>query len=149
MIGKVHLALAATLRRLGDSSGIDKRRQRADAGRPSSLKLQLLRFGTSTYDRTAKMAIISASAMIRSLSLFHVTLAALLLRNPQIIANQSVVALLGQSMQLVRHRISCPLTQTNLLHSPHPANFRPHPHPSPSSPSSSPSSDSPTSPPCP
>ncbi|KAH7072910.1 increased loss of mitochondrial DNA protein 1 [Paraphoma chrysanthemicola] len=46
------------------------------------------------------MAIISASAMIRSLSLFHVTLAALLVRSPQIIANQSVVALLGQSMQL-------------------------------------------------
>jgi hypothetical protein len=87
--------------------------------------------------------------MIRSLSLFHVTLAALLLRNPQIIANQSVVALLGQSMQLVRHRVSCSLAQTKFLHSPHPANFRPHPLPSPSSPSSSPSSDSPTSPPCP
>jgi hypothetical protein len=87
--------------------------------------------------------------MIRSLSLFHVTLAALLLRNPQIIANQSVVALLGQSMQLVRHRISCLLTHTNFLRSPHPASSRHHPHPSPSSPSSSPSSDSPTSPPCP
>ncbi|KAF2034681.1 hypothetical protein EK21DRAFT_56173 [Setomelanomma holmii] len=46
------------------------------------------------------MAIISAAAMIRSLSLFHVTLAALLLRNPKIIANQSIVLLLGQSMQL-------------------------------------------------
>ncbi|KAH7401901.1 increased loss of mitochondrial DNA protein 1 [Phaeosphaeria sp. MPI-PUGE-AT-0046c] len=46
------------------------------------------------------MAIISANAMIRSLSLFHMTLAAILLRNPQIIANQSIVLVLGQSMQL-------------------------------------------------
>lgn len=47
------------------------------------------------------MAIISASAMIRGLSLFHVTLAALLLRNPAILSNQSIVLLLGESMQLV------------------------------------------------
>ncbi|OAL53252.1 hypothetical protein IQ07DRAFT_585196 [Pyrenochaeta sp. DS3sAY3a] len=46
------------------------------------------------------MAIISASAMIRGLSLFHVTLAALLLRNPAILSNQSIVLLLGESMQL-------------------------------------------------
>ncbi|KAL5117221.1 hypothetical protein ACEQ8H_004910 [Pleosporales sp. CAS-2024a] len=38
--------------------------------------------------------------MIRSLSLFHMTLAAIFLRNPQIIANQSIVLVLGQSMQL-------------------------------------------------
>jgi hypothetical protein len=49
----------------------------------------------------AAMAIISASAMIRSISLFHMTLAVVLLRSPQIIANQSMVLLLGQSMQLV------------------------------------------------
>ncbi|KAH8731373.1 increased loss of mitochondrial DNA protein 1 [Phaeosphaeriaceae sp. PMI808] len=46
------------------------------------------------------MAIISASTMIRSLSLFHMTLAVILLKSPQKIANQSVVLLLGQSMQL-------------------------------------------------
>ncbi|CAO2648857.1 Nn.00g098060.m01.CDS01 [Neocucurbitaria sp. VM-36] len=46
------------------------------------------------------MAIISASAMIRSISLFHVTLAALLLKNPAIVSNQGVVLLLGESMQL-------------------------------------------------
>ena len=48
------------------------------------------------------MAILSASMMIRSISLFHVTLAALLLKNPAIISNQGVVMLLGESMQLVR-----------------------------------------------
>jgi hypothetical protein len=48
------------------------------------------------------MAIISSTAMIRSLSLFHMTLAAVLLRSPQIIAKQSMVMILGQSMQLVR-----------------------------------------------
>ena len=47
------------------------------------------------------MAIISAGSMIRSLSLFHLTLAALLLKNPKLIANQSVVLVLGGSMQLV------------------------------------------------
>ncbi|EAT88823.1 hypothetical protein HBI56_039830 [Parastagonospora nodorum] len=46
------------------------------------------------------MGLISAGAMIRSLSLFHITLAAVLLRNPQMIANQSIVMVLGQSMQL-------------------------------------------------
>jgi molybdopterin biosynthesis enzyme MoaB len=49
------------------------------------------------------MGLISAGAMIRSLSLFHITLAAVLLRNPQMIANQSIVMVLGQSMQLVFH----------------------------------------------
>jgi hypothetical protein len=48
------------------------------------------------------MAIISANAMIRSLALFHLTLAALLVKNPKLIANQSVIMVLGGSMQLVR-----------------------------------------------
>jgi hypothetical protein len=62
------------------------------------------------------MAIISAGSMIRSLSLFHLTLAALLLKNPKLIANQSVVLVLGGSMQLVRP----PLSQfpCTLSHSP-------------------------------
>jgi hypothetical protein len=47
--------------------------------------------------------------MIRSLSLFHMTLAAVLLRSPQIIAKQSMVMILGQSMQLVR----CPFTSNH------------------------------------
>ncbi|KAF1845693.1 uncharacterized protein K460DRAFT_284032 [Cucurbitaria berberidis CBS 394.84] len=46
------------------------------------------------------MAIISATAMIRGISLFHVTLAILLLRNPAVIANQGVILLLGESMHL-------------------------------------------------
>jgi hypothetical protein len=40
--------------------------------------------------------------MIRGLSLFHITLAGLLLKNPALITKQSVVLVLGQSMQLVR-----------------------------------------------
>ncbi|KAF1929799.1 uncharacterized protein M421DRAFT_129896 [Didymella exigua CBS 183.55] len=46
------------------------------------------------------MAIISANAMIRSLALFHLTLAALLIKNPKLIANQSVIMILGGSMHL-------------------------------------------------
>jgi hypothetical protein len=49
------------------------------------------------------MAIISAGTMIRSLALFHMTLAWVLVRSPQTIAKQSIVLVLGQSMQLVRH----------------------------------------------
>lgn len=48
------------------------------------------------------MAIISTSTMIRSLSLFHLTLAALLVKNPKLIADQSMIMILGGSMQLVR-----------------------------------------------
>jgi hypothetical protein len=48
------------------------------------------------------MGLITAGAMIRALSLFHMTLAVVLIRNPQIIAKQSIVVVLGQSMQLVR-----------------------------------------------
>ncbi|KAL6709720.1 hypothetical protein ACN47E_001149 [Coniothyrium glycines] len=50
------------------------------------------------------MAVLSASTMIRSISLFHMTLAALLLKNPSLIANQGVVLVLGQSMQLPHPR---------------------------------------------
>ncbi|KAL1611013.1 hypothetical protein SLS59_000650 [Nothophoma quercina] len=46
------------------------------------------------------MALISANTMIRSLALFHLTLAALLIKNPKLIANQSVIMILGGSMQL-------------------------------------------------
>ncbi|KAF2730576.1 hypothetical protein EJ04DRAFT_515154 [Polyplosphaeria fusca] len=46
------------------------------------------------------MAIISAYSIIRGLSLFHLTLAAFLIRSPKLIADQNVVFLLGESMQL-------------------------------------------------
>jgi hypothetical protein len=49
------------------------------------------------------MAILSAAVMIRSLALFHMTLAWVLVRSPQTIARQSIVLVLGQSMQLVPH----------------------------------------------
>jgi hypothetical protein len=71
------------------------------------------------------MAIISAGSMIRSLSLFHLTLAALLLKNPKLIANQSVVLVLGGSMQLVRPPFpnsapSHPLKKTTTANTPQP-----------------------------
>jgi hypothetical protein len=47
------------------------------------------------------MAIISANNQIRSISLFHLTLAGILIKNPSMISNQGVVLLLGESMQLV------------------------------------------------
>ncbi|KAF1836611.1 hypothetical protein BDW02DRAFT_493367 [Decorospora gaudefroyi] len=46
------------------------------------------------------MAILSANNMIRSISLFHLTLAVILVRNPSLLSNQSIVLLLGESMQL-------------------------------------------------
>ncbi|KNG49223.1 dipeptidase 1 precursor [Stemphylium lycopersici] len=46
------------------------------------------------------MAIISANNMIRSISLFHITLAVVLLKNPALIANQGIILVLGQAMHL-------------------------------------------------
>jgi Ni/Fe-hydrogenase subunit HybB-like protein len=46
------------------------------------------------------MAIVSAYTIIRSLALFHVTLAVLFLRNPKLIADQNLVFIMGESMQL-------------------------------------------------
>lgn len=48
------------------------------------------------------MAILSAFTLIRSISLFHITVAYLFLRAPRIIADQNVVFILGESMRLVR-----------------------------------------------
>jgi hypothetical protein len=47
------------------------------------------------------MAIVSAFAIIRCISLFHVTLAFFFLTSPRTIADQNVVFLLGESMKLV------------------------------------------------
>ncbi|KAL8655696.1 MAG: hypothetical protein Q9210_000718 [Variospora velana] len=46
------------------------------------------------------MAIITSSALIRTLSLFHLSLSYLLITSPSTILNQSLVFLLGASMQL-------------------------------------------------
>ncbi|KAF2200811.1 hypothetical protein GQ43DRAFT_472365 [Delitschia confertaspora ATCC 74209] len=46
------------------------------------------------------MAIVSALTIIRSLALFHITLAYFFLISPKTIANQNVVFLLGEAMQL-------------------------------------------------
>lgn len=48
------------------------------------------------------MAILSAFTLIRSISLFHITVAYLFLTAPRIIADQNVVFILGESMRLVR-----------------------------------------------
>jgi hypothetical protein len=47
------------------------------------------------------MAILSGVTLIRSLALFHITLAYFFLTNPKIISDQSVVFVLGEAMQLV------------------------------------------------
>ena len=47
------------------------------------------------------MALLSSVALIRSLALFHLTLAYYFLVAPQTIASQSVVFLMGEAMQLV------------------------------------------------
>ena len=47
------------------------------------------------------MAIISAFALIRAISLFHITAAYFFLTAPKIIADQNVVFILGESMRLV------------------------------------------------
>jgi hypothetical protein len=47
------------------------------------------------------MAIVSAYTLIRSVCLFHFTLAVLFIRNPKMIAEQNFVFIMGESMQLV------------------------------------------------
>ncbi|KAF2281054.1 uncharacterized protein EI97DRAFT_368339 [Westerdykella ornata] len=46
------------------------------------------------------MAIISAYTLIRTISLFHLTLAVLFIKNPKLIADQSLVYVMAESMQL-------------------------------------------------
>ncbi|KAF2702928.1 hypothetical protein K504DRAFT_393570 [Pleomassaria siparia CBS 279.74] len=46
------------------------------------------------------MGIISAYSIIRGLSLFHITLAVFFLRSPKLIADQNLVFILGEAMQL-------------------------------------------------
>lgn len=60
------------------------------------------------------MAIVSAYTIIRTLSLFHITLAALILKDPKLVADQNIVFLLGQSMQLVSARIQGPITSARI-----------------------------------
>lgn len=52
--------------------------------------------------------------MIRSLALFHLTLAALLIKNPKLVANQSVILILGGSMQLVCNLCENMISSTDL-----------------------------------
>jgi hypothetical protein len=47
------------------------------------------------------MAIVSAYTIIRSLALFHITLGVLFLKNPKLVADQNIVFILGEAMQLV------------------------------------------------
>lgn len=50
------------------------------------------------------MAIITSAALIRALSLFHISLSYFLIASPSTIVNQSLVFILGASMQLVSPR---------------------------------------------
>jgi hypothetical protein len=48
------------------------------------------------------MALITGSTIIRSLSLFHITLAFFFLTNPKTISDQTIVFIMGEAMGLVR-----------------------------------------------
>ena len=48
------------------------------------------------------MAVLSALVLIRLLSIFHLTLAFYLLTAPQLLADQNLVFILGESVHLVR-----------------------------------------------
>lgn len=48
------------------------------------------------------MALVSAANILRSISLFHLTLAYFLLVSPSMIADQNLVFILGEAMRLVR-----------------------------------------------
>jgi hypothetical protein len=50
------------------------------------------------------MALVSAITLVRSLALFHITLAYFFLTNPNIISGQNVVFVLGEAMQLPHPR---------------------------------------------
>jgi hypothetical protein len=69
------------------------------------------------------MAIVSAFSTIRALSLFHITLAFYFLTNPRIIAEQNLVVILGEAMDLVSknstlNSYTSPLITFNRLTSP-------------------------------
>lgn len=48
------------------------------------------------------MAIISSFAIVRSLCLFHLTLAWYLLSAPRVVAEQNLVLLFGEAMRIVK-----------------------------------------------
>lgn len=48
------------------------------------------------------MALITAFTVIRVLSVFHITVAYYFLVKPQLLADQTAIIILGESMQLVR-----------------------------------------------
>ena len=55
----------------------------------------------SLSQTSSAMAIVSAFTLIRSIALFHITLAYFFLTNPQIVVDQNIVLLLGGAMKLV------------------------------------------------
>jgi hypothetical protein len=63
------------------------------------------------------MALVSAFSAIRALSLFHITLAFYLLTNPRMIAEQNLVVILGEAMDLVMNMLYLLLLQaSNIFH---------------------------------
>jgi Increased loss of mitochondrial DNA protein 1 len=60
------------------------------------------------------MALISAMTIITSLSLFHITLAYFFLTNPNQIADQTLVFILGEAMGMVNNSlVPIPLNPKN------------------------------------
>ena len=67
----------------------------------------------SGYSKPTAMALISATTIIRSLAIFHLTIAYFLLTSPSTIVDQNLVYILGAAMDLV-----CPLSSASTsLHS--------------------------------
>jgi Increased loss of mitochondrial DNA protein 1 len=55
-----------------------------------------------TEQRKIDMALINGNTIIRSLSLFHITIGFFFLTSPKTVADQSLVFVLGEAMKLVR-----------------------------------------------
>jgi hypothetical protein len=66
------------------------------------LPLQQTTLVFTSFHISRSMALISAFTVIRALSLLHITLAFYFLTNPRMIADQNLVYLLGEAMQLVQ-----------------------------------------------
>jgi hypothetical protein len=68
---------------------------------PESSRFPNVTFLSLSHPNSEIMALISAFTVIRTLSVFHITLAFYFLTNPRALADQNIVYLLGEAMELV------------------------------------------------
>lgn len=67
---------------------------------PFSLSSRLINLFTSCLTSMIKMAVLSSTTLLRTLSLFHLTLAYYLITAPSILVQQNLVVVLGAAMDL-------------------------------------------------